>query len=308
MSEYKFSGKYIIKANLRCITGLHIGGTDEGFEIGGMDNPVIKDPMTGYPYIPGSSLKGTMRSLLEWTTIRQNNLTCTEYQVEEFENKRKKLIEEIQSETNENRKREIVEKLNKMMLSVKPCDCGSCDICVVFGCSAATSAKEPTRLTVRDSFPQGLFDSNGNRQDEDKMTKGTISDWRRTLGEKIYTEAKTENAIDRLTSAANPRSMERIPADSVFEVEMIFDLYKDDDVSRMKKIFEGLVLLEDSSLGGGGSRGSGKVRFEEIQIKKRDLGYYTNRSNETAIPLNGKKTAREIFESFDSFFKQENRK
>src|SRR3990167_6090530 len=69
---YKFSGKYIVKADLRCVTGLHIGGTDEGFEIGGMDNPVIKDPITGYPYIPGSSLKGKMRSLLEWANNKVN--------------------------------------------------------------------------------------------------------------------------------------------------------------------------------------------------------------------------------------------
>ncbi|MGQ9842558.1 MAG: type III-A CRISPR-associated RAMP protein Csm3 [Spirochaetota bacterium] len=46
-------------------TGLHIGGGTESIEIGGIDNPVIKDPLTGYPYIPGSSLKGKMRSLLE---------------------------------------------------------------------------------------------------------------------------------------------------------------------------------------------------------------------------------------------------
>ena len=46
-------------------TGLHIGGASETIEIGGLDNPVIKDPRTGAPYIPGSSLKGKIRSLLE---------------------------------------------------------------------------------------------------------------------------------------------------------------------------------------------------------------------------------------------------
>lgn len=55
----KIRGKIYLK------TGLHIGGGTEGIEIGGIDNPVIKDPKTGYPYIPGSSLKGKIRSLLE---------------------------------------------------------------------------------------------------------------------------------------------------------------------------------------------------------------------------------------------------
>src|SRR3990170_8998206 len=127
MSNYRFAGKYIIKADIRCITGLHVGGTDEGFEIGGIDNPVIKDPITGYPYIPGSSLKGKMRSMLEWITKRTENLTCTEYQVEDFENRKKKLLEDINQETNENKKKELEKKLKEMILSIKPCDCGTCD-------------------------------------------------------------------------------------------------------------------------------------------------------------------------------------
>lgn len=47
-------------------TGLHIGGGDTEMRIGGIDNQVVKDPVTGLPYIPGSSLKGKIRSLLEW--------------------------------------------------------------------------------------------------------------------------------------------------------------------------------------------------------------------------------------------------
>ncbi|MDW7680751.1 MAG: type III-A CRISPR-associated RAMP protein Csm3 [bacterium] len=51
---------------IRVETGLHIGGSSDTIEIGGMDNPIITNPVTKEPYIPGSSLKGKMRSLLEW--------------------------------------------------------------------------------------------------------------------------------------------------------------------------------------------------------------------------------------------------
>lgn len=56
----KITGKIALK------TGLHIGAGDTEMRIGGTDNPVVKDPLTGQPYIPGSSLKGKIRSLLEW--------------------------------------------------------------------------------------------------------------------------------------------------------------------------------------------------------------------------------------------------
>lgn len=56
---------------LRCVTGLRIGSEPEMIEIGGLDNPIIKHPLTGLPYVPGSSLKGKMRSLLE---LRHNKI------------------------------------------------------------------------------------------------------------------------------------------------------------------------------------------------------------------------------------------
>lgn len=56
----------ILYGKIECITGLHIGGSGTAYEIGGMDNPVIRNPIDGFPYIPGSSLKGKMRSLMEW--------------------------------------------------------------------------------------------------------------------------------------------------------------------------------------------------------------------------------------------------
>ncbi|MBC7333429.1 MAG: type III-A CRISPR-associated RAMP protein Csm3 [Actinobacteria bacterium] len=55
-----------VKGQIKALTGLHIGGSSDIIEIGGNDNPVIKNPVTGDPYIPASSLKGKMRMLLEW--------------------------------------------------------------------------------------------------------------------------------------------------------------------------------------------------------------------------------------------------
>lgn len=50
---------------IEVLTGLHIGIGSDKPEIGGIDNPFIKDPVSKLPYIPGSSLKGKLRSLLE---------------------------------------------------------------------------------------------------------------------------------------------------------------------------------------------------------------------------------------------------
>lgn len=61
----KLKGYKVISGTLRCETGLHIGGSADQIEIGGVDLPVIKHPVTGEPYIPGSSLKGKMRSQME---------------------------------------------------------------------------------------------------------------------------------------------------------------------------------------------------------------------------------------------------
>ncbi len=60
----KLTAKFIIKGKIKAITGLHIGGSSTGLDIGGLDNSVIKNAM-GVPYIPGSSLKGKLRSIIE---------------------------------------------------------------------------------------------------------------------------------------------------------------------------------------------------------------------------------------------------
>lgn len=55
-----------IQIKMKLLSGMHITGSDDTFDIGGPDSQVIKNPLTGEPYIPGSSLKGKLRSLLEY--------------------------------------------------------------------------------------------------------------------------------------------------------------------------------------------------------------------------------------------------
>ncbi|MEA3315227.1 MAG: type III-A CRISPR-associated RAMP protein Csm3 [Campylobacterota bacterium] len=55
-----------IKGQIELLSGLHIGGGDDTMKIGGVDTGVIKNINSDQPYIPGSSLKGKMRNLLEW--------------------------------------------------------------------------------------------------------------------------------------------------------------------------------------------------------------------------------------------------
>ena len=54
-----YTGTIVLK------TGLHIGGTNAALNIGGPDKFVVRNPISNIPYIPGSSLKGKMRALVE---------------------------------------------------------------------------------------------------------------------------------------------------------------------------------------------------------------------------------------------------
>ena len=65
MSEIKLLKKLLYSGYIRLVTGLHIGGSNTALNIGGPDNYVVRNPLTNIPYIPGSSLKGKMRSLGE---------------------------------------------------------------------------------------------------------------------------------------------------------------------------------------------------------------------------------------------------
>lgn len=238
MSErkIKLEKRVFITFDIETVTGLHIGGSDVKTEIGGVDKTVIRDPLTNRPYIPGSSLKGKMRSLLE----KYNN-------------------------------KEINFPKNKPAFHVclDGTSYSTCDICQVFGVSGEQDFATPTRLVVRDTF----------------LSQKSVDDLQKAETDLPYTEVKTEVSIDRVTSAANPRQMERVPAGAVFggkdergseqPAELVYSIYSGEgcdaqkDAERLKVIVEGLQLLEDDYLGGLGSRGSGKVKLGNIKVAVR---------------------------------------
>jgi CRISPR-associated protein Csm3 len=286
-----FQGKFFISGVIQCKTGLHIGGSDEGFEIGGNDNPVIRNPINGWPYIPGSSLKGKLRHLTEWS-LGKNEFTKQSLAVHFT----------------------VSDSGGKP--SFKPCSCGQCSACVLFGVTPDDGVKEnvpaenslavlfvskpnnveeeaegktylitgPTRLTVRDAFP----------------SKTTRDEWQKFLGDNIYTELKTENALDRVTAEANPRSLERVTAGSEFEFEMIVDLYRPRDKELLQALFSAMALLEDSALGGSGSRGSGRIAFDKLNVEYRPVAYYRDGAEARVVNLGEAKTVREILKQFGS--------
>ncbi len=236
----QLKGRVFLAFDLQAVTGLHIGGSDTGIEIGGVDKTVIRDPLTNRPYIPGSSLKGKMRSLLEkYRGLKQNQRIGQGF---------------IHSCGAEYRGDELTSKGKQEYLN--------CDVCQVFGVPGERDFSTPTRLVVRDVH---MVEESARKLEQSGRT------------DLPYTEVKTEVSIDRVTSAANPRQMERVPAGTTFGVgEIVFSLYDGDDCSlakdidRLQVLVEGLLLLEDDYLGGLGTRGSGKVCFQNIRISLRN--------------------------------------
>ena len=223
------------------MTGIHVGGIAETIKIGGTDSPVIMDTLTNSPYIPGSSIKGKMRSLLE---LKYGDKWLKEGGV-------------VHTCTNEN-----------------------CDLCIAFGRDASKNVKSgPTRLIVRDSRPDNE----------------TTEMWGANENVMHGTEVKGENFINRISSEANPRFIERVPAGSMFDFEMIFSEYDEKDYERLKLVFEALSLLEDNYLGASGSRGYGKVRFSNIRLLKKSKDDYMSGGEWKEVAgLDGCTTAREI--------------
>ncbi|RMG73183.1 MAG: type III-A CRISPR-associated RAMP protein Csm3 [Bacteroidetes bacterium] len=240
MSETKkisFVANLILRGKIECETGLHIGGSKEKMEIGGVDSPVIRDPKNQLPYIPGSSIKGKLRSLLEF------GLGAVDAKGE------------ISADT------EIVRLFGYGALEDEAAK------------KVNIKAKRgPTRLIVRDAYPD---------TDTQEMWQGLES-------ETLYTEFKGENFINRLTSMANPRFIERVVAGSKFNFELVYGIYAIDEEDTetqyntdLAHLMQALRMLEHNFLGKSGSRGYGRISFhlaEPViltaeQYKQSDAAY-----------------------------------
>ncbi len=191
--------KIIINGELEIVTGLHIGTGGEFSAIGAVDSLVIRDKITNLPMIPGSTLKGKMRSLL-------------------------------------------ARRFNTVMTNTPDDDAP--EIVALFG-----GMKKQSRLIFSDMYLTNY----------DEIKKSGLND---------PTEIKYENTIKRLTSIANPRQIERVIRQSKFGVEIIYTADDDADIeSDIKLLAEGMKLLQYDYIGGHGSRGYGKVKFNDLNAQ-----------------------------------------
>ncbi|MCM6880189.1 type III-A CRISPR-associated RAMP protein Csm3 [Enterococcus italicus] len=197
--EINMYSKIRIVGKIDVLTGLHIGGGGETSMIGAIDSPVVRDPYSRLPIIPGSSIKGKMRSLLA------------------------KHIGLIPGQ--------------KMHNQDAP------EILRLFG-SSQKGAIQSSRLQISDAF----F-SKASQEEFDKK-------------DLAYTETKFENTISRLTAVANPRQIERVTRGASFDFHIIYNVENINEVmADFENIKTAIHLLENDYLGGGGTRGNGRIRF-----------------------------------------------
>jgi CRISPR-associated protein Csm3 len=212
-----------IKGTLLLKSGLHIGSGDNEMHIGGTDNPVIKHPHTNEPYIPGSSIKGKTRSLLEWYLglVAYNEGKPFGYQ---------QLVK--------------VDDSNRVAAT---------RLIQLFGVSGGDNLDSkqaaeigPTRLSFRDcSLTRDWVQNLDNRNLPRTETKFENS---------INRIAGT---------AENPRNTERVPEGAVFDFCLALKILEgDDEAALTRMVLTGFKLLEMDALGGSGSRGYGKVQFQ----------------------------------------------
>ena len=90
----------------------------------------------------------------------------------------------------------------------------------------------------------------------------------RNRGLQNLTEVKFENSINRATAVANPRQIERAVRGSVFKLDLIYELENEQEfIEDIETLAEGMKLLQYDYLGGNGSRGYGKIQFQNIHVE-----------------------------------------
>ena len=194
--------KLEIVGKIEVVTGMHIGGSDAFAAIGAIDSPVIKDVRTNLPIVPGSSLKGKLRTL-------------------------------------------IARKINDKICNP---DDDDARIKRLFGC-AKKGQVQRSRLIFSDLTMENA---------EELRSQGLTS----------MTEVKFENTINRCTGVANPRQIERAIRGTIFNFSVIYEVKNTEEIVDDIALFtDGLKLLTYDYLGGNGSRGYGKVKFDNLDLE-----------------------------------------
>ncbi len=229
-----------ITGTLELLTGLHVGAGKDEVKIGGVDSPVIKNPLTGEPYIPGSSLKGKMRMLLELATGSYqfdgkdagDVLTYSYYKAHKNDKER---LPDPEAAKN------ILKLFGTSGSDYKEIDEEAKELAI-------------TRLSFYDLF----------------LTKESREKYNEILEKRL--EEKTEVKINRITGTAYGGALntkERIPAGMEFGFRLILKIFDcDDEKALLEMVKRGLKLLEFDSLGGSGSRGYGKVKVRELSFRE----------------------------------------
>lgn len=248
----KLLGKITLDGSLECLSGLHIGASKENMEIGALDSPVVRDPITLEPFIPGSSLKGKLRALLEkahpeLAPNRDGGSETSRHECGDWA-------------PGSNRNKNYGCELSFPGAL-------HCPVCRLFGATGGGSgANFPARLKVRDL----------------RLSEHSVVELKAIETGLLFTEWKFENGIDRITSAANPRNLERVPRGAKFRLSIVYDV---EDIETLQTDLMNLQLairlLHDDALGGHGTRGYGQVRLDFEQIEARRIGHYRGESNQT---------------------------
>jgi CRISPR-associated protein Csm3 len=262
-------GKFYFKSILLVETGLHIGGGGETLNIGGIDKPVIRDPITRHPYLPGSSIKGKLRAILE----RLLN---------------KPLNRQGSRDTYRYESGDLVDGIVELGgQHIKFQGAKTCELSRVFG-STGVKCWIETELASQEKLP---YDKSQNKLIDGKeyanvtgrnfparlivrdahLHKDSVQKLE-TIDTGLYmTEWKFENGIDRITAAANPRQVERVPKGAKFNFEMVYTVENGSQArDDLRNILRAIMVLEDDALGGHGSRGYGKIKFQNLEFCYRD--------------------------------------
>ncbi len=239
MASIQLQGKIFIIGEIEAMTGLHIGGSAGELDIGGVDKPVIRNPLTREPYIPGSSLRGKMRSLLD---------------------------RHLNKPLRRDRPQVRVHECNRLA------DYKECSVCQVFGIAPSRNMEDtmPTRLIVRDALLTAETRERFNEIDTDMLYTEVKTE---VVIDRI-TSAATPRQNERVPAEATFGPLEMVH--SLYTLDTGSEGSVDSEIALFDTVLMGMELIEDDYLGGSGSRGSGKIAFRKLKVIFKSRKHYEN--------------------------------